>query len=483
MNSKILQYHQDLKTGKISLTTTLTQIKTALANHAHANAIINDCYASAQIAIDQFQPSSSLLNGVFFSLKDNIVTTDQVTTGGSLFLKNYTSPFEATVAQKLKAAGAINVAKANLDEFGLGGSGTFSAYGPVHLYNHPEYLMGGSSSGSAYLVAAGIVPFSIGTDTGDSVRKPASFGGIVGFKPSYGLISRFGVYPFCPSLDTVGILSQTVIDAAIVLDVIAGQDQHDTTTWTDSCTNYLITTQQPITKKIRIGILKNMFDYEEQPNSAQTHFDTTKTEFLKLVQELESRSEIEIVWTSFDDQILKVISSLYLIIAYAEAASCYANLTGSTFGLGLAKNNFFTAITDNRSCFGQEFKKRMAIGAYALSAKNYFSTYLQSKKVREIISDLLEEKWNECDAILSLGAFGTSYKIAELNAGINPPKNMIDSILQIANFEGLPSITIPWIKIKGLSVGLNLFTKEKQDGQLLNLAYWISEWISIKEVE
>ncbi len=171
----------------------------------------------------------SKLNGVIYSLKDNIATKGHTTTGASKFLENYVPEYDATVKTLLDQAGAICVSKDNLDEFGLGGTGLFSGYGIVHNPFDEKRISGGSSSGSACLVSQGIVPFSICTDTGDSIRKPASFQGIVGFKPTYGAISRYGVYPYAPSLDHVGILAQTVEDIATVFSVIAKYDDNDMT--------------------------------------------------------------------------------------------------------------------------------------------------------------------------------------------------------------------------------------------------------------
>ncbi|WP_391591719.1 Asp-tRNA(Asn)/Glu-tRNA(Gln) amidotransferase subunit GatA [[Mycoplasma] cavipharyngis] len=477
MRSKIWQQHQILKQQPKQIDHFFQQIKTQLKVHQTANPVINDCLSSAANFVEQFKQPTNLLSGIFYALKDNIVTTDQVTTGGSLFLKNYQSPFNATVYDRLLAVGAINVAKTNMDEFGLGGSGTFSAYGKVHLPNKPEYLIGGSSSGSAYLVAANIVSFSIGTDTGDSIRKPASYSGIVGFKPSYGLISRYGVYPFCPSLDTVGIFSQYVLDVAIVLSTIAHKDEHDATSWNDAISDYFSYVQKPLTTKIKIGLFKLMFDYEQNSSCANSNFALTKQAFEQLVIKLTQDSNFEIVWIDFDQEFLWVIDDLYQIITYAEAASCYANLTGITFGLKQTSNNFIDSINHNRSVFGAEFKKRMAIGGYVLDQENYHNTYLQAKKVREVIANKLALVWEQCDFILSLGAFGTTYLMKDFDQQIRNPNNMIDNILQIANFFGLPSITIPWIKINQLPVGINLFGPEKTDGPLLNLAYWLETWL------
>lgn len=234
MKSKLINYHNKLANAedhKKFLTEQLTELKMRLTEHVSANPVIHDCFATAEAQIAQFQfEPNNYLSGSWYSLKDNIVTSTEITTGGSQFLANYTSPFDATVYTDLIQIGAINLAKANLDEFGLGGTGLSSAYGPVYNPWNSEHAIGGSSSGSAYLVATDLVHFAIATDTGDSIRCPASHVGIVGFKPSYGAISRYGVFPFCPSLDTVGIMARYVTDVGLVFQHLDHQDAKDSTT-------------------------------------------------------------------------------------------------------------------------------------------------------------------------------------------------------------------------------------------------------------
>lgn len=270
-------------------------------------------------------PSSSILNGIPYALKDNFSTKGILTTGSSNILKNYVPVFDSTVYKKLKNAGAVLVGKTVLDELAMGGSGLTGHTGIVKNPWDTTRIAGGSSAGSATSVAKGIVPFSIGSDTGDSVRKPASYCGVVGFKPTYGRISRFGLFPFASSLDHVGIFARNVFDTALVTDVLKGFDELDMTTLPDENINYIDTLKNDVKGK-------KLFYIKEIIESAVTE---ESKEIIKLYKEQIEKLRtygLQIEEVSFNKQILESLFPVYFIISCAEATSNNSNLTGFIFG-------------------------------------------------------------------------------------------------------------------------------------------------------
>lgn len=399
----------------------------------------------------------SLLYGIPYSLKDNISTKNIRTTGGSKFLENYIPCYDATVYKLLKSSGAKLIAKTNLDEFGLGGTGTFSAFGIVNNPYDEKRIAGGSSSGSAVAVATGASIFSIGTDTGDSIRHPASYCGIVGYKPSYGLISRYGVFPYAPSMDHVGIFANHVADVAIILDAIAQFDENDYTS-IKSQTNFYNNLTEVKNKKI--AIIKT--GYEQAEKNVKQAFD-------EVINQLRLNG-FSIDFIEFDSELLKSLDGIYKIISYAEASSCYANLTGIPFGCNLGGKDYQEIITHNRTkLLGNQLKRRFIIGSLATKKENFDELFTKAKKVRTLIINEISNIFNQYDAIVNPGASS----IAPLIEDVNNNKwktNICDDILMIANFAGIPSITIPYKKVDGLPFGINICCKLYDDQQLLNIA-------------
>lgn len=401
--------------------------------------------------------SNSLLNGITYSLKDNISTKGIRTTGGSLFLKNYIPEYDATIKTLLDENGAVLVSKDNLDEFGLGGTGTFSAYG--HVYNpiDKDRITGGSSSGSSVMVQQGIVNFAIGTDTGDSIRKPASFLGIYGYKPTYGLISRYGVYPYAPSIDHVGVLANSLEDIAIVLSYIVKKDDKDFSSISISDNNFYHNLK--VEKSVRAVVLNETIDNMNK---------LEKEEFKKYLNSI--NKNIEINYINFGNDLLKSIDPIYKALSYSEASTCYANLNGILFGENDGGNNFEEiAIRARTKFFGKQLKRRFIIGSFATLHLNFNDIYLKAKQIRTLLIDRVNEIFSKYDAILLPGAS----RVAPLVKDVNDNKetcNICDDALQIANFAGLPSLTIPAIKVNGLPLGLNIMCKQKQDQLVLNIA-------------
>ena len=433
----------------------ISNVVLELKKNKNLNAYINliDSFDS-YISSDNKKP----LYGVPYAVKDNINVFKTITTGGSKFFEHYVSPYNATVIELLNKAGAIPVAKANLDEFGLGGTGTFSAYG--HVYNpiDKDYITSGSSSGSAVLVAKKIVPFALGTDTGDSVRKPASYLGIVGYKPTYGLISRFGVFPYAPSLDHVGILSLTVSDCLKVAKVICKHDKKD---FTSQIIADNIFSEDKINKnkKFKVIVFDNLLKYMSKKEKDIFDISLEKIKLYCGIKKI-----------SFDEKIINIIPSVYRIISYSEAVSCYQNITGIPFGKKLDGKTFDEKIIKTRSQnFGKELERRFIIGAYCNLSENYEDVFLKSKKYRSLVVSYTKKILDKVDFIIMPGSSSISPTIANLNNKIHKD-TCVDDYLQIANFGGFPSITIPMGKINKFPIGLNIMGKINSDADLLYFA-------------
>lgn len=419
---------------------------------------VNDLnYLKSQIEKNK----NNLLFGIPYSLKDNIATKNIITTGGSLFLKNFIPPYNATVYELLKKQNCFLTAKVNLDEFGLGGTGTFSAYGIVKNVHNQEYTTGGSSSGSVNAVAFGESVFSLGTDTGDSVRRPSSLTGTVGYKPSYGLLSRYGVYPYAPSLDHVGIIAQYVTDVAIVAQHITAFDSCDLTS--QKINDHQFFDHLKTQKQIVFGVIKGIENYLDP---------TAKKFYLEAINKIKEAGH-QIVEKDFDWKLAKIIDPLYKAISYAEASSCYANMTGITFGTNFdkTKKGYEAIIFNNRSKgFGRQLKRRFIIGEYITKGSNYFNVYFQSRKCRSFLSQQFNNLMIGIDCLILVGASSTAPSIKDV---VNKTFSgtLADDLLQLGNFAASPSITIPYAKDdKNLPFGLNLNCLNNEDQKLLNIA-------------
>lgn len=459
--SLILELHKKIKNNDISIDELILKSKD--------NIELNDKYNSVISFITEHKHihnSNSLLNGIPYAVKDNINIFNNITTAGSKFFENFKSPYNAKIIELLNSAGAIPIVKANLDEFGLGGDGIYSGYGDVINPFDNSRIVGGSSSGSAVLVAKRLVPFSLATDTGDSIRKPASFLGIFGYKPTYGLISRNGVFPYSPSIDHVGLLANSIIDISIVLDVIVKFDSNDFSSQKLSSFNFYENLQIFNKTKIKpkIVIFKNIINFAS---------DYASEVFYKKIKILESLFDIKLL--NFDMEILSLIPLIYKIISYSEAVSCYQNLTGIPFGKKSKKENFHDKVVDIRTkTLGTEIKKRFVFGAYCTNSKNYESIFLKSKKIRTLIIDECNSIFSNYDFIISLGASDIAPLVKDVKAGINYT-NLCDDYLQIANFGGYPSITIPMAKFKNNFIGCNIMANINCDLELLKLSDLITK--------
>ena len=425
--------------------------------------------------------NDNLLSGIPYGIKDNYSTKGILSTGSSKTLKDYVPFFDATAVSNLKKVGAVGVGKTALDEFGMGGTGTTAHTGIIKNPWDTKRICGGSSAGSACSVAAGVYPYALGSDTGDSIRKPAAYCGIVGYKPTYGMISRYGLFPYASSLDTCGVLTRNVRDAAIVVDVMKGIDENDLTSW-DSSDIHLYQNLNKDIKNKKLFYIKEIVDIENYPNASDTlkkHLDNFKNT-LKIVESLGATVE-EI---SIDKELLKTISAVYMCISCAEATSNMSNLTGLVFGPRGNGDNVMDMIKDYRTKgFSPLIKRRFVIGSYVLQKENQERYFLNACRVRRLIVNKFKDLFNEYDAFILPVGSGVAPLIKDVMEQVSDDElSILENHLQIGNFGGFPSITIPNGFINGLPVGVNITGNCYDDQTVLNLAYALESEMNYKDM-
>lgn len=416
------------------------------------------------------------LFGIPFALKDNFSTKNILTTASSNILKNYVPVFDSTVAAKLKAVGAINIGKTAMDELALGGTGLNGHLGMVHNpYGLKENrISGGSSAGSAVAVAAGIVPFAIGSDTGDSVRKPAAYNEIVGFKPTWGRISRFGLFPFAPSLDHVAFFTRTVKDSAYVLEALSGNDPKDMSSSLRPVEEYSKNLQPCVNGKC-IGVIKEIDNSLSNPE--------VKANFESVVEKLKAAGA-NVKEFSIDKNLLKAILPAYLVISCSEATSNDANLVGIGFGPRENSATYIDSIIQTRTVgFSELLKRRFVIGSYSLAKENQEVLFLRAQKVRRMIVDRVTEILKECDVIL-FPASGDIAPKADDQSGQRLSSNHLigENHLAIGNFGGFPSLTLPSGFVQNMPVGINVTGRIFEEQEVLNISAGIEEVLNISNV-
>jgi aspartyl-tRNA(Asn)/glutamyl-tRNA(Gln) amidotransferase subunit A len=400
------------------------------------------------------------LRGVAIAVKDNICTKNLQTTCGSRILNNYKAQYDATAAKRLNDAGAIIVGKTNMDEFAMGSSNESSAFGNVRNPWDLERVPGGSSGGSAVAVASGVVRASLGSETGGSVRQPASLCGIVGLKPTYGRISRFGLVAFASSLDNIGIFGQTSKDVAEVLGVIAGRDANDSTTADVAVPNYIETLDNDLKGK-KIGVPRELFGEGLEPE-VRDAVEKSIENYRSLGAEI---VDVELPYAKYG-------IAVYYIIATAEASSNLARFDGVRYGFraegahSLREMYFKT----REEGFGAEVKRRIMLGTYVLSSGYYDAYYSKAQKVRALVKRDYQTAFEKCDAILTPTSPTTAFKIGEKSD--DPLAMYLTDIYTVsANLAGVPGISIPCgLSSEGLPIGTQLVGNFWSEDVLLNLA-------------
>ncbi len=415
--------------------------------------------------------TDNLLSNIPYGIKDNITTKGVLTTASSNSLKNYVPIYDATVVKKLKESGAVYIGKTTMDELGLGGEGTTCHTGKVLNPWDKKRMCAGSSSGSATSVACGVYPFALGSDTGDSIRKPAAYCGIVGFKPTYGLVSRYGLFAFASSLDTIGVLTRSVKDASIVIDAIKGKDNNDMTSWDSQNIKLYENLKNDLKGKklFYIDSLINLDNYENPSEEFIKHIENFNNT-LKLMKKLGA----EVSKESIDEKLLQSINSTYIILSCAEATSNLSNLTGISFGPRSEGETFEEMVKNYRTQgFSPLIKRRLVIGSYVLQEENQEKYFINAKRVRRLIVEKFNSLFEKYDAFIMPVSTGVAkYFDSKLNKNDSP---ILEELLQIGNFGGYPSITIPNGFINGLPTGVNITGKVKDDSNVLNIAYSLEQ--------
>jgi aspartyl-tRNA(Asn)/glutamyl-tRNA(Gln) amidotransferase subunit A len=474
MEKSIEELHTLLKEGKV---TSDELVKESLQK---SHEIQEKCNAFVTI-LDEAkggEVTDNLLSGIPYGLKDNYSTKDVLSTGSSNTLKDYVPFFDATAVANLNKAGAIYVNKTALDEFGMGGTGTTGHTGVQRNPWDLSRMCSGSSSGSAAAVAAGVYPYATGSATGDSIRKPAAYCGIVGYKPTYGMISRYGLFPFASSLDTLGALTRNVKDAAIVVDAMKGKDPKDMTSIDSSKMNLYKSLNGKVKGKKLFYITEvcDIKNYKNPSSELKSHLEN----FNETIKKCESLG-MSVEGVSIDSSLLNALPSIYVVISCAEATSNMSNLTGIVFGPRGEGDTPFEMMKDHRTKgFSPLIKRRFVIGSYVLQSENQEKYFLNAKRVRRLIVDKMNELFEKYDGMIAPVGTGPAKYIDESKNEKNPETRVLDELLQIGNFGGYPSITIPNGFIDNLPVGVNITGKVKDDINVLNIAYALEDKMNYK---
>jgi len=437
-------------------------IERARADSAHALLEVIETRALERAdAIDQARSTGEAvgpLAGVPFIAKDNMLTFDSSTTAASKLLENFKAPFQAEAIERLEAAGAICIAKANLDAFAHGGSTENSAYGPTTNPHDPTRVAGGSSGGSAAAVALNIVPFALGTDTGGSIREPASFCGVVGMKPTYGAVSRYGVMAMASSTDVIGPLTNSTADARFIMEIIAGKDAKDGTTIDSPYET------QSTTSKKKIGVIKEWLSEgvdDEVKAAINGVLETLRADGYEV-------SEVSL--PSLDYSL-----AVYYVLVPAEVASNLARYDGIRYGVRPETATTLESVySETRTAgFMPENKRRILIGNYVLSSGYYDAYFQKAAKVRTLIINEFNDAFNDFDLLVGPTVPTTAF---ELGKNTHDPLSMYlaDQMTVSASLAGLPAISVP-VKTQGLPVGFQIIGPTSADSAVLDLATEIEQ--------
>ena len=411
------------------------------------------------------------LAGIPIGIKDNICTKGVRTTCSSKMLENFISPYDATVMEKINAENMINLGKLNMDEFAMGGSTEYSAF---HVTRNPWNLNtvpGGSSGGSAAAVAANLVPWALGTDTGGSIRQPASFCGVVGLKPTYGLVSRYGLVAFASSLDQIGPITKDVEDCAMLLNVITGHDEKDTTSENIEKIDYLKSLKNDV-KGMKIGVPKEFFGEGINAEVKQ-----------KLEEAIEKYKEMGAEVEEFSLDIANYSLATYYIIACAEASSNLGRFDGIRYGYRTPNfNNLKDIYRNSRSeGFGEEVKRRIILGTYVLSSGYYDAYYKKALEVRTLVKNEFDKAFGKYDLLLTPTSPTVAYEIGTKSS--NPLEMYLADICTVSvNIAGLPGISVPCgVDSKNMPIGMQLIGPRFSESTILNAAYAFEQEIKFRE--
>lgn len=465
MNFTIHDLHAQLVNKEIAaveLTKKVIAHRDSVEKDVHAYLSLSDAKAlekaaevDAKIAAGE---EISDLAGIPGAIKDNICISGETCTAASRMLEHWVAPYDATVIEKLKQQDFISIGKTNMDEFAMGSSTENSAFGPTRNPWNLDYVPGGSSGGSAAAVAATEAVWALGSDTGGSIRQPASFNGIVGLKPTYGLVSRYGLLAFASSLDQIGGLTKDVTDAAILLNAIAGYDAKDSTSIPQDKKDYKKALVNNV-KGMKIGVPREFFGEGIKPETKEA---------VKKALAFYEKEGAELVDVSIPH--INSGVSVYYIIAPAEASSNLARYDGVGFGYRAEGKDIIDMYIKTRSTgFGEEVKRRIMLGNYVLSAGYYDAYYLKALKVRTLLKQEFDEVYKSCDVIAAPSASGTSFKFGAFS---DPLSLYMEDICTVpVNLIGAPSISIPVGFHEGMPLGMQLIGKPLGEETIIQAAY------------
>ena len=435
--------------------------------HAHLKLFQEEGIEASKLSDERFAEGKQLsdLDGIPIAIKDNINLKNHETTCSSKILSNYVSPYDATVITKLRNSGVVFTGKTNLDEFAMGSSTENSAFGPTKNPWNPEHVPGGSSGGSAAVVSVGSALASLGSDTGGSIRQPASFCGVVGFKPTYGTVSRYGLVAFASSLDQIGPITNSVQDAKIIFNSIKGHDPLDATSIQDT------SIEIPEDKTAKVGVIKELME--------DGISDESKNEVEKTIKLLEEQGN-KVVEVSLP--LTKMALSIYYLIAPAECSANLSRLDGVRYGSRESGETSYEMIENTRAeGFGEEVKKRILLGTYALSAGYYDAYYGQALKARSLITKDFDNIFQEVDYLISPTTPTPAFKFGEKTE--NPLEMYMSDLCTIpANLAGLPAISIPTgLSNQNMPLSIQLMSPARTDSSLLKFSEKLEKLVAFKQ--
>ena len=406
--------------------------------------------------------------------KDNFNTIGIKTTASSNILGNYIPVYNATVINKLNNAGATLLGKTSMDELGMGGTNLSAATGPVYNPWDLTRIPGGSSGGSAAVMATGTVDFALGTDTGDSIRKPAGYTGVIGVKPTYGRVSRYGVIPYASSMDHIGYFTSNVNNAAKILKEIAGFDPCDMTSSHTEVKDYTSLLDSNLKGK-KIALIKNIYDLIAE--------QTIKDSLDNLIKELELKGS-KVDFVTLNEELLRSILPTYLIIVNSEASANHSNLDGLRFGVSKTGEEMTDIMINSRTTgLSYNIRKRFVFGSYGLFEENQKDVYTKAQQIRRLVCDEYFNKTNEYDAVINVSNLHIAPKVDDINIDeLNDEYLIGENHLVIANFNGYPSMTLPLCFSNNMPIGLNITTKPFMEEEMFNIGLAIEEITKLKDL-
>lgn len=470
----IVEFHQLMKENKINIQEYYNQLfEDAKKQQKRLNAFVTITQDQVNQQLKNFQfDENNLLSGVAFVAKDNYSTKGIKTTASSRMLENYEPIYDAHVISKLKAKDCMMIGKSSMDELAMGGTNKSALTGPVSNPYDVTRISGGSSGGSAALVASGLIPFALGSDTGDSIRKPAGYCGVVGFKPTWGRISRYGVIPYASSLDHVGAFTRSVEDMAIVIEALAGRDDRDMTSSYKEVEPYYTNLTDQVQDK-KIAVIQEI--YEQISNQA------IKANFDQMIQTYRDLG-CQVDFVHFDKTLLKALLPTYTIIANSEATSNHACLDGVKYGTRVdASSPDEVMIASRTNGFGDHIKRRFILGNLALATENQEKMFRKAQRVRRLIVNELNKIYEDYDLVLTPTAGHIAAKIDdESEDRLTDEYLILENHLALGNFAGTPSLTLPCGFVEDMPIGINIMGKLFEEQTVLNASYALEKQLNLK---